>query len=68
MGVPIAMSSGQPPSMQERVAQEGDEDEQSVLDTPTPATRKRKLNAYVVRTKMVDVRAMLMPAFSRFPA
>ena len=49
MGVPITMPGGQPPSMQERVAQEGDEDEESVVDTPTPATRKRRLSAYVVR-------------------
>ena len=49
MGVPIAMPSGQPPRMQEWVAQEGDEDEESVVDTPTPATRKRRLSAYVVR-------------------
>ncbi|PIL28438.1 hypothetical protein GSI_08472 [Ganoderma sinense ZZ0214-1] len=59
MGVSITMPNGQSGSKQEHGLQEhevqgADEDNESVLDTPTPATRKRpgRLNAYIVPTRV----------------
>ncbi|PIL28224.1 hypothetical protein GSI_09636 [Ganoderma sinense ZZ0214-1] len=59
MGVPITMPNGQSGSKQEHGLQEhevqgADEDNESVLDTPTPAMRKRpgRLNAYIVPTRV----------------
>ncbi|KAM5532215.1 hypothetical protein V8D89_014115 [Ganoderma adspersum] len=65
MGVPITMPSCQLLSMQEHVTQGlgADEDKESVVDTATPATRKRRFNAYIVGTLNSQVpRVKVAPA------
>ena len=68
MGIPVSMPSGQLPSTQQHVAQGADEDEESEVDTPTPAARKRRFNAYIVCTLNSNVRDLLTTKNSRFPA